>query len=150
MEAIRQAGGTEKFKFHSAAEQRKRAKKQKREERKEKGEAVDEDGDNTATAGDSAGVGDSGSKSAGGGGDLMADLMKALALRRKGISGKASGVDESLKSTQPSALKSPGPLGSALAKMSDMIPPPPTDGTEAVKKGAGRGHGDADEEGWEE
>ncbi len=45
----------------------------------------------------------------------MADLTKALILRRKGISGRKGDDDEGQRKSG---------MGGALGRMSDMIPPP--------------------------
>lgn len=64
-------------------------------------------------------------------GDLMGDLSRALALRRKGISGKMDGADSG--TSRPSA-----DFGGALSKIADMIPPPPQPTHEAKEKTAER------------
>lgn len=51
------------------------------------------------------------------GGDFMSDLFNKLAMRRKGISGKGPAGGES--------GEAPSGTGSAFARMSDVIPPPP-------------------------
>ena len=49
-----------------------------------------------------------------GGGDLMSDLFNKLAMRRKGISGSKTSAEKSGSASG----------GSALDKISSMIPPP--------------------------
>ena len=96
--AIRKAGGAGKAKLKSAKE-RKMAKKKEKQEEKEVGAP------------------------AASGGDLMSDLAAKLAMRRKGISGpnKPGGASQS---NQNDSEHSTGG-GSALDKISAMIPPPP-------------------------
>lgn len=54
-------------------------------------------------------------------GDLMADLHKKLAMRRKGISGRKD--DENTKAQDTPTAADGGGL---LNRMSSMIPPPPS------------------------
>lgn len=57
--------------------------------------------------------------SASGGTDLMSELAKALSQRRKGISGKMDA---------PNMTPNRSNLSGTMAKISDMIPPPPESG----------------------
>ena len=56
----------------------------------------------------------------GGGGDLMSDLFAKLSMRRKGISGS--------KGESGGSSDSPVSAGSAMDRISAMIPAPPKDG----------------------
>ena len=66
--------------------------------------------------------------SGGGGGDLMGDLFAKLSMRRKGISGS--------KGDSGGSLEAPSGGGSAMDKVSAMIPTPPkTDCSESMQSG---------------
>lgn len=54
-------------------------------------------------------------------GDLMADLHRKLAMRRKGISGIQNGPNDAAKE-----MASTTDGGGLLSSISSMIPPPPT------------------------
>ncbi|TMS34313.1 hypothetical protein L596_001938 [Steinernema carpocapsae] len=63
-----------------------------------------------------------GSLPAAGGGDLMSSLQKALELRRRGISGRKA-EQEDRKAKKPAS-------SNALARLSELIPPPPAKGSD--------------------
>ena len=68
--------------------------------------------------------------SAGGGGDLMGDLFAKLSMRRKGISGS--------KGDSGGSSEAAAGGGSAMDKISAMIPAPPRgDRTDSMHSGAG-------------
>lgn len=108
LDAIRKAGGAGKAGLKKPEERKIKKKKQKEEEQA------------SAAGGGSSGGGGGG----GGGGDLMSDLFSRLAMRRKGISGdKGAGGGE--KKTESAPSEGVGGSGSAMDKISSMIPPPP-------------------------
>ena len=66
----------------------------------------------------------SSSQSAGGGLDLMGEISRKLAMRRKGMSGKADQDGGMTNRNVPNNPAVPKPSG-AMDKISSMIPPPP-------------------------
>ena len=71
------------------------------------------------------------SQNAGGGLDLMGEISRKLAMRRKGMSGKVE-QGGGTGNTNPRSHIVPNPSG-AMDKISSMIPPPPPTNNEIEK-----------------
>lgn len=60
-------------------------------------------------------------------GNLMDDLHRRLALRRKGISGSKRDSDGDVSAGNSNNVAPPPPPGGVMNRIASMIPPPPRD-----------------------